>query len=163
MTAQLIRADTGHHILAERYDRDLTDLFELQDEIVGAIAGTIEPEIHEFERERIAERPQHSQDAHDLYQRGVWHHYRHTKEDNIKAQVFFRQALAIDPHYSQATAALALAVLNAAFLGWSGNAESNYVEAYGLAERPSLWTDVIRWRISRSAASACGQSAPIAQ
>jgi adenylate cyclase len=58
VTAQLIRADTGHHIMAERYDRDLTDLFELQDEIVTAIAGRIEPELLKFERERIAEQPQ---------------------------------------------------------------------------------------------------------
>ena len=75
VTAQLIQADTAHHIMAERYDRDLTDLFELQDEIVTAIAGRIEPELLKFERERIAERPQHNEDAYDLYQRGVWHHY----------------------------------------------------------------------------------------
>jgi adenylate cyclase len=54
VTAQLIRADTNHHIMAERYDRDLTDLFELQDEIVTTIAGAIEPEILKFERDRIA-------------------------------------------------------------------------------------------------------------
>ena len=57
VTAQLIQADTNHHIMAERYDRDLTDLFELQDEIVRTIAGAIEPELLKFERERIAERP----------------------------------------------------------------------------------------------------------
>jgi adenylate cyclase len=71
VTAQLIRADAGHHLFAERYDRDLTDLFELQDEIVAAIAGRIEPELLKFERERIAERPQHNEDAYDLYQRGM--------------------------------------------------------------------------------------------
>jgi adenylate cyclase len=52
VTAQLIQADTGHHIMAERCDRDLTDLFELQDEIATAIAGAIEPELFKFERER---------------------------------------------------------------------------------------------------------------
>jgi adenylate cyclase len=113
VTAQLIRADTGHHIMAERYDRDLTDLFELQDEIVTAIAGRIEPEILKFERERIAEQPQLNEDAYELYQRGMWHHYRHNKPDNIEAQAYFRRALAIDPHYPQATAALAIAVCNA--------------------------------------------------
>src|SRR5216683_6171000 len=104
VTAQLIRADTNHHIMAERYDRDLTDLFELQDEITHAIAGTIEPELLKFERERIAERPQHSEDAYELYQRGMWHHYRNSKADNIEAQAFFRRALAIEPQYPQATA-----------------------------------------------------------
>jgi adenylate cyclase len=134
VTAQLIRADTGHHIMAERYDRDLTDLFELQDEITHAIAGAIEPELLKFERERIAERPQHSEDAYELYQRGVWHHYRHTKEDNIEAQSYFRRALAIDPQYAQATAALALALCNAAYLAWAQDAESSYAESYELAQ-----------------------------
>jgi adenylate cyclase len=59
ITAQLIRADTGHHIMAERFDRDLTDLFELQDEITRMIAGALEPELLKFERNRIANQPQH--------------------------------------------------------------------------------------------------------
>jgi adenylate cyclase len=135
VTAQLIRADTGHHLMAERYDRDLTDLFELQDEITSTIAGAIEPELLKFERDRIAEQPQHNEDAYALYQRGMWHHYRHNKADNIEAQAFFRRALTIDPEYPQATAALALAVLNAAFLGWAVDAELNYAEAGALGQR----------------------------
>jgi adenylate cyclase len=134
VTAQLIQADTGHHIIAERYDRDLTDLFELQDEITHAIAGAIEPEILKFERDRIADRPQHSEDAYELYQRGVWHHYRHTKADNIEAQAFFRRALAIDPQYPQAMAALSIAVCNAGYLAWADDADANYVEAHELAQ-----------------------------
>ena len=135
VTAQLIRADTGHHIMAERYDRDLTDLFELQDEIVTAIAGAIEPEILKFERERIAEQPQLNEDAYEFYQRGVWHHYRHTKEDNNEAQEYFRHALALDADYPQALAALAVAVLNAGFLGWAESAEANFAAAYELGQR----------------------------
>jgi adenylate cyclase len=135
VTAQLIRADTGHHLMAERYDRDLTDLFELQDEITQAITGAIEPELLKFERERIAEKPQHNEDAYAVYQRGMWHHYRYSREDNAESQVFFRRALRIDAQYPQATAALAIAVLNAAFLGWAENVEANYVEANDLAER----------------------------
>jgi adenylate cyclase len=65
----------------------------------------------------------------------VCHHYRHTKEDNLEAQAFFRRALAIDPRYPQATAALALAVLNAAYLAWADDAQANYAEAYELAQR----------------------------
>jgi adenylate cyclase len=135
VTAQLIRADTGHHIMAERYDRDLTDLFELQDEITNAIAGAIEPELLKFERERIAERPQLSEDAYELYQRGMCHHYRNSKSDNIEAQFYFRRALKIDAEYPQATAALAIAVCNAGYLSWAEDPEANYAEAYGLAER----------------------------
>src|SRR6516164_5553013 len=54
ITAQLIRADTGHHMMAERFDRDLTDLFELQDEITRIIAGALESELLKFERNRAA-------------------------------------------------------------------------------------------------------------
>jgi adenylate cyclase len=135
VTVQLIRADTNHHIMAERYDRDLTDLFDLQDEIAHTIAGAIEPEILKFERERIAERPPQSEDAYELYQHGMWHHYRHTKEDNLEAQAFFRRALAIDANYPQAMAALAIAVCNAGFLGWADNAARNYEESLELAQR----------------------------
>ena len=135
VTAQLIEADTGHHLNADRYDRDLADLFDVQDEIVTAIAGAIEPELLKFERNRIAHRPQNNEDAYEIYQRGMWHHYRHSKDDNLKAQDFFRRALSIDAQYPQATAALAIAVLNAAYRGWAGYIEGNYVEAYELALR----------------------------
>jgi adenylate cyclase len=135
VTVQLIRADTNHHIMAERYDRDLTDLFELQDEIAHAIAGAIEPEILKFERERIAERPPSSEDAYELYQRGMFHHYRQNKQDNSEAQAYFRRALAIDAQYPQAMAALSIALCAAAYLSWSDNAERNYEESLELAQR----------------------------
>jgi tetratricopeptide (TPR) repeat protein len=110
-------------------------LFELQDEIAHTIAGAIEPEILKFERERIAERPPRSEDAYELYQRGMFHHYRHSKADNIEAQSYFRRALATDTQYSQAIAALAIAVCNAGFLGWADDAERNYQESLELAQR----------------------------
>jgi len=135
VTAQLIQADTGHHIMAERYDRDLTDLFELQDEITHAIAGAIEPELLKFERERIAERPPRSEDAYELYQRGVFHHYRQNKADNIEALAYFRSALAIDAQYPQATAALSISVSSAAMNGWADNADTLFGEAYDLAQQ----------------------------
>jgi len=135
VTAQLIEADTGHHLSAEKYDRDLADLFEVQDEIVAAIVGAIEPELLKFERNRIVERPQQNEDAYELYQRGMWHHYQHSRNDNLKAEDFFRRALAIDAQYPQATAALAISVLNAAFLGWAENIEDNFSKAYELGSR----------------------------
>jgi adenylate cyclase len=135
VTAQLIRADTGHHLMAERYDRDLTDLFELQDEITSTIAGAIEPELLKFERERIAEQPQHNEDAYELYQRGLWHHYKHSKDDNLAAQELYRKALGYDSDYSHAIAALAHAICNAGARGWAADAEQSYAEAFTLASR----------------------------
>jgi adenylate cyclase len=122
--------------MAERYDRDLTDSFVLQDEIVSAIAGAIEPELLKFERNRIADRPKQSENAYEFYQRGMWHHYRRNKKDNIEAQGYFRRALSIDAHYPQATAALSIAVRNAAYHpGWAENPEQNYEESFELAQR----------------------------
>jgi adenylate cyclase len=135
VTIQLIRADTNHHIMAERYDRDLTNLFELQDEIAHTIAGAIEPEILKFERARIAERPPQSEDAYELYQRGVFHHYRQNKADNIEAQAYFRRALAIEPQYPQATAALSIALSSAAMIGWADDADALFADAYELARQ----------------------------
>jgi adenylate cyclase len=135
VTAQLIQADTGHHIMAERYDRDLTDLFELQDEITHAIAGAIEPELLKFERERIAERPQFKEDAYELYQRGLFHHYRQNKADNVEAQNYFRRAIAIDSNYPQATAGLSIALLASAQTGWAEDRDACFEDAFDLAQQ----------------------------
>jgi tetratricopeptide (TPR) repeat protein len=121
--------------MAERYDRDLTDLFELQDEIAHTIAGAIEPELLKFERERVAERPPRSEDAYELYQRGVWHHYRQNKADNIEAQAYFRRALAIEPQYPQATASLSISLSSAAMIGWADDADARFEDAYDLARQ----------------------------
>jgi tetratricopeptide (TPR) repeat protein len=65
----------------------------------------------------------------------MWHHYRYTKQDNAESQTFFRRAIGIDHQYPQATAALSIAVLNAAFLRWAEDTEAAYTEAHNLAER----------------------------
>ena len=121
--------------MAEKYDRDLTDLFELQDEITHAIAGAIEPEILKFERDRIAERPPRSEDAYELYQRGMFHHYRQNKADNLEAQAYFRRALAIEPQYPQATAGLSIALSSAAMIGWADDPDARFADAYDLARQ----------------------------
>src|SRR5262245_5799103 len=64
----------------------------------------------------------------------MFHHYRQNKADNIEAQAYFRRALAIDPQYPQAVAALTIAVLNAGFLGWAEGAEANFAKAYELGQ-----------------------------
>ena len=135
VTAQLIQADTGHHIMAERYDRDLTDLFELQDEIVSTIAGAIQPELLKFERDRIADRPQHNEDAYEFYQHGMFHHYRQNQQDNCQAQVYFRRALAIDAQYPQAMAALSIALSSAAMVGWTDDADARFADADEFAQQ----------------------------
>jgi TolB-like protein len=135
LTVQLVDGETDTYLWTERYDRDRTGLFELQDEIVTAIVGAIEPALLKFERERIATRSQQSEDAYELYQRGMYHHYRYNQVDNIEAQAYFRRALAIDAQYPQATAALAITLCSAAMLGWTENREAYFDQAHELARR----------------------------
>jgi TolB-like protein/Tfp pilus assembly protein PilF len=135
LNVQLIDADADTHLWAERFDRHVSDFFALQDEITTAIIGAIEPELLKSERDRIAGQPERNEDAYALYQRGMWHHYRQNKADNIEAQAFFCRALAIDPQYPQATAALSIALCAAAYLSWSDNAKQNYEESLEMAER----------------------------
>ena len=86
----------------------------------------------------------------------MWHHYRHSKEDNLEAQAYFRHALTIDAQYPQADAALAIAVLNAGYLGWADDAERNYAEAFELAQRAVISIRATRTPASHSRCFACG-------
>ena len=105
VTAQLIDGASGNHVWAQRYDRDLEDIFSVQDEITATLVGAIEPELGKAERERArAKRPDDLR-AWDLYQRGLWHTYRRTREDLAEAQLLFKRAIAIDPGLARAYAA----------------------------------------------------------
>ena len=106
-------------LLTEQYDYDAGDVFEMHDDIVRTIVGAIEPELLRHERERFAQLPQQDATAYEQFQRGQWHHYRYTKDDNLQAQECFRCALTIAPAYADAAAALALALLHAGIVGWA--------------------------------------------
>ncbi|MCH7563292.1 MAG: adenylate/guanylate cyclase domain-containing protein [Gemmatimonadetes bacterium] len=107
ITAQLIDATTGNHIWAKRYDRKLADIFAIQDELTEAIAGEIEPELAEVERERAHRRPPDSLNAWDCYQRGLWHMWQLTGDENAEAQRLLQRAADIDPGFAPAFAGLA--------------------------------------------------------
>jgi adenylate cyclase len=109
VTTQLIDAAIDHHVWAERYDRKLDDIFDLQDEITATILGTLEPELGAAEQERARRKPPESLDAWDFYLRGQWHLYRFTAEDCAEALRFFRQAIEIDPNFAASHTGLAYA------------------------------------------------------
>ncbi len=110
VTAQLVDATTGNHIWAERYDRELDDIFALQDEITETIVAAIEPELGAVERERARRKPPENLDAWECYQRGLWHLYRYRAEDSTKAQEFFQRAIEFDPNFGPPHAALGYAL-----------------------------------------------------
>ncbi len=106
ISAQLIDTDTGAHVWARRYDRELEDIFAVQDEITETIVAAIEPELGEVERERAHRKPPESLDAWESYQRGLWHMWRMNAEDLAEARRLFQRASDLDPNFAQAVAAL---------------------------------------------------------
>ncbi|MBR0694791.1 winged helix-turn-helix domain-containing tetratricopeptide repeat protein [Bradyrhizobium lablabi] len=119
ITAQLNDTASGGHIWAEQYDREIVDVFAVQDEIADAIVATIEPQIYAAENFRSRRKPPSSVDAWDLTMRALSHHWRVTRPDNILAQALLEKAIAIDPDYCQALSLLATNHMFSAHLGWS--------------------------------------------
>ena len=107
ISAQLIEAETGHHVWAERYDRSLEDIFELQDEITSTIAAAVEPELAGSERERAMRKPTEHLGAWDLFQRGVALMWRSDRTSVETGCELIRQAVELDPSFGQAYGHLA--------------------------------------------------------
>ena len=115
ITAQLIEAEIGTHIWADRYDRTMDDMFAVQDEITEAVVTAIEPAMANVERQRAGSKAPGSLGTWELYQRGLWHFYKFTAEENLRAFEFLEQARSLDPDNASIHAALALVCLNR---GW---------------------------------------------
>src|SRR5881398_1678210 len=118
ITAQLNDVATGSHIWAERYDRDLADVFAVQDQITEAIVAAIEPQLYAAENFRAQRKPPDSMDAWDLVMRALSHYWRVTRQDNVVAQALLEKATAIDPNYGQARGMLAASHTFSAHMGW---------------------------------------------
>ena len=116
ITAQLVEAETGNHLWAERYDRDPADIFAVQDEITEAVATAMEPTVAQVERRRAVRKPPESLGAWEAYQRGLWHKGRVGVKDNEAAKSFFRRAIDLDSSFAAAHAELAISVLQGASL-----------------------------------------------
>ncbi len=119
ISAQLNDVSTGSHIWAERYDRDLADVFAVQDEITESIVAAIEPQLYAAENFRARRKPPGSLDAWDLVMRALSHYWRVTRQDNVVAQALLEKAIAIDPNYGQALGVLATSHVFGAHMGWA--------------------------------------------
>ncbi len=135
INAQLIDAGEDRHLWAERYDRRLEDIFDLQDEITATILGTIEPELGLAEQARARRKPPESLDAWDLYLRGKWHQFRYTAEDNAEALRCFRRSIELDPEFAPSHAGLAYACHHAAIDAFSNDPAARIAEGVAAARR----------------------------
>jgi TolB-like protein/DNA-binding winged helix-turn-helix (wHTH) protein len=109
--ARLIEGDVGRQVWAERYDRKLEDVFDVQDEITTAIAARIEPEVGSVERLRAERKSPEAFRAWDFFHLGMKHFYKSTVEDNVEAQRLLRCAIELDPTLAQAHAWLSYAIV----------------------------------------------------
>jgi adenylate cyclase len=135
IAAQLIDATTGAHVWAETYDRELEDIFQLQDEITQAIVASIQPELFRSEQRLVARKEPQSLDAWDCVVRGRWHVARLTRNDNEKARSFFEKATQLELTFAGAFSLLAVTYLSEASLGWTDSRERSIDDAERLARR----------------------------
>lgn len=145
VSAQLIDAGTGNHVWADRHDRELEDIFDLQSDIAETIAARIEPELGYAERDRAQRRATEDLGAWDLYQRGLWHLYRFTAEDADRARALFRAAIDRDPRFPSPYTGLAYQLLYDVMNGYSADfgrslseSEKNVRQALALDDKDAL-------------------------
>ncbi|HEV2336718.1 MAG TPA: tetratricopeptide repeat protein [Stellaceae bacterium] len=135
ITGQLIEAETGTHLWADRFDGSLEDVFELQDKIATSVAGVIEPALQAAEMRRSAARPTTDLTAYDLYLRALAVFFPLTKERLIEARGLLARAIAIDPRYGPAISWAAICLMQLVNNGWAEQRDVNRREAIDLARQ----------------------------
>ena len=132
VTAELIAPENGEQLWTGRYDRDMGDLFALQDEITASLSAAIAPAIYRAE----ASAPARSSDltAWDRFLKGLSHYYRETKADFETSIELFKQAIALDPTLSIAHAYLATIMVQGVHYGWLKSTRELWNHAMNLAE-----------------------------
>ena len=128
VTIQLIDGQADHHIWAERYDRLLTDIFDLQDEVTAAIVATLCGRVEAATGERAGRKPTENMTAYEHVLAGKLLHHRSSRTDNEKALVHLRRAIALDPHYAQAHAWMACTLGQAWVSGFAADREAVMAE-----------------------------------
>ena len=144
ITAQLINATTGAHLWAERYDRELTDIFALQDEITQNVTATIEPKLMEAESVHFQGRSPENLAAWDLVMRAVARFWRMTTGESEAAIGMLQLAVKRYPNYAPAQSMLSFALLVSDLVGWAP-AGKPYLLAADLAHRAAELDDEDPW------------------
>ena len=143
ITAQLIDATTGHHLWAERYDRDLKDIFALQDEMTMKIVTALRVKLTEGEQARLYDKSTDNLDSFMKVLEGDPYFFRFNEESNIKARQMFEEALALDPENATACTWLAWTYLMEARSGWSKSPGRSREQAVELAQKALALKDTL--------------------
>jgi adenylate cyclase len=135
ITAQLIDATTGNHVWAERYDRELDDIFAVQDEVTASIVGVVAPELIGAEMRRARRKDPASMDAWDCVMRANWHAWRLTEEDSAEARKFASQAIELDPGMPRPRVVHAMCNVWDVLFARSESPAQSLAEAHDMARR----------------------------
>ncbi len=135
VTAQLNESETGSHIWAERYDRELADIFDLQDELTEAISAVVNTELAGSERDLARKKSPADLDAWDYYQRGMWHLYKMSKMEVAEARRLFEIATERAPSFPSPHAALGYVAAIEALSGYAQDREATLEAGLLDAER----------------------------
>jgi TolB-like protein len=134
-TGQLVDATSGAHIWADRFDGEMSDVFDLQDRITESVVGAIEPKLQFAEIERVKHKPAANLDAYDLLLRAQQFEYEFTEQSLAAALRCLQQALAIDPSYAPALGLAAYCYVERGIQGWAQDLEAEAAEGLRLAVR----------------------------
>ena len=134
ITAQLIDTSTSNHVWAERYDRELEDIFAVQDEVTRSIVSSLSDRLEAADAERAKHKATSNMSAYDYLLQGREHWHRLTREDISAARSMYRKAVNLDPQYARAHTLLAATHIWDKFMGWSVSSEGLH-EARTFAEK----------------------------
>jgi adenylate cyclase len=135
ITAQLIDGVTGGHLWADRYDRDLTDIFAVQDDVTREIVSALAIKLTRSEQRRLKRRGTENLEAYEYYVRGRQQAWRHEKDANERARRMLERALELDPNFAAAQAALAYAHQLDYVNEWGQSAELSLSRLQEMAEK----------------------------
>ncbi len=129
INAQLVSAIDGTHIWAERFDREITDVFALQDAVTRKIVTALAVRLTQGEEQRLSRGGEISPEAYDMLLRGLERLRRYTPEDNRLSRDYFERALALDPNFARAHADLAFSHSMDLLSGWTASPEESLLLA----------------------------------
>ena len=135
ITAQLIDAKTGNHLWAEKFDRDLKDIFALQDDIAMNIITALQVKLTEGEQTRIYRRHTNNIEAYLNLLKAREHMYRHTKQDFLITRRLLKEAIALDPNYTTSYEFLGQIHLMEVMGGWSPSPGKSLKRTFELSQK----------------------------
>jgi TolB-like protein/Flp pilus assembly protein TadD len=135
ITAQLIDAESGRHLWADRFDRQIADIFELQDEITQKIVTELEVKLTRGEQVRLKRRQTNNLEAWDLYVQALTCITHFTREDNVMARELAQRAVNLDSEFAGPWVLLARTYLADARIGWGDSVSASLAKGIEAAER----------------------------